>query len=288
MDGAPIYDWLFANCPAAMLPAPWNNLATDARLCPADAAHLLSESGESFSAQDLMSTGVACSGANGQLMPAPALADPQGRLGFLRAEPNGAINNVLTKDGCLAACQLPTLASLQDARTRKAVAKQDNQLVVAFDLGDLLVLRACGMAATLATGLDRITYPDLEKLVKSLRWPCPREPWKCPTLKRRKPKPIELVLLGWSPTSMTVGVPDGVADIHAHFKKICEVLRWDFLDQICLWQPDAELLERLRFLLSWGANRIHETLAEDLDEKRVDLPGWEVADVRGSDGLDRA
>ena len=62
---------------------------------------------------------------------------------------------LLTGGGCVVSDLLPVFEAIEDARTFKWLEEGDGTLYVAFSLGDVIVCRACGLAATLAVGLKR-------------------------------------------------------------------------------------------------------------------------------------
>ncbi len=81
----------------------------------------------------------------------------------LRDETTAAPYDLLTAEGCLSG-ELPALAVLRDAETRTMLAEWDLELFAAETIDDVLVLRACGLPATLASGFEAAPLDDVGRL----------------------------------------------------------------------------------------------------------------------------
>jgi hypothetical protein len=190
-----IYQMLFELCPAYGLPRPWAAIRADAdvRACPEDPSAMLAHLASHFDAEDLISAGVAeraGMGApnEGALVPAPPLT-PGAPLIFLRYSPNQAPIEILTAAGGLSGWHLPVIASLDDHHTIAAIEMRrtieiqtglgagDPFLLAACTIEDVVVLRALGLPATLAIGMDTINRNRLRQLMDRYGW---RERSSCP------------------------------------------------------------------------------------------------------------
>src|SRR5690606_4957513 len=65
---------------------------------------------------------------------------------------------------------LPLLAALEDGFTQAAARRHQGDLLLACSLEDVVVLRACGLAATLAVGLEALKPADVRRLSHDFGW----------------------------------------------------------------------------------------------------------------------
>ncbi len=166
-----IYETLFWSGSVYALPEPWLPLPTDAdvRGCPEDLARLWTDLEARFTPAALLRSGIAWETAPGRLQLSPAL-QAGGPLIFVRPKPRTLPIEVLTSQGCLSGRHLPVVAALNDDRTRMALAAGEGLLLAASTLDDVIVLRALGLAATLATGLESIDRQQLDRLKDYFGW----------------------------------------------------------------------------------------------------------------------
>ena len=134
----------------------------DVWLCPADPPHALTSLAEAFSAEQLAECGLVDVHEDGQISLTPSLSDCSAPLIVLRDAETNEPFDLLTGGGCVVSDSLPVFEALEDARTLKWLEEGDGTLYVTFSLGDAIVCRACGLAATLAVGLETLQLIDIE------------------------------------------------------------------------------------------------------------------------------
>ena len=137
--------------------------------CPEVPAAVLADLSANYSADRLVESGVADRTADGALIIAPALSDPEGMFIALREPESGRIVELLTEFGCLSGADLPVFSVMADRFTRVAAGHHAGDLFLAHSLSDVVMLRALDCAATLAQGLDVLDLRQAQRLFESLR-----------------------------------------------------------------------------------------------------------------------
>ncbi|SFJ41887.1 hypothetical protein [Planctomicrobium piriforme] len=138
---------------------------------PQDPAAVVEELKKTFATVDLISSGLVCAAKEGSLVLVPAISNGA-CIVVCRDAATLRPFELLTASGCLDADALPVLEVLRDARTRRLLQQGTGDLVAAFDLEQVVLLRACGIPATLAYGLNAVPLEQLDQLCKSfdLSW----------------------------------------------------------------------------------------------------------------------
>lgn len=138
--------------------------------CPSDPAKLMGLLTEEFSVEELCACGIAnMEDAAGGLV--PAITDGDAII-VMRDPKTNEPFELLTKAGCLSPGSLPTLEILCDHRTQRMLKQSDGDLFVAFEIEDVVILRACGLPATLAVGLDDLPLEKLDQFCESFSLSC--------------------------------------------------------------------------------------------------------------------
>ncbi len=125
-----------------------------------------------FSREDLLASGVLEETTDGRLQVAPALTAH--RFLALLDVATSRPYEILTQAGCVSRRVIPVFAILDDRFTQVGL-NQSEDLFVAFDIEDVLLLRACGLSATLGTGLADLPLSEVERFRKWFEMPPLRE-----------------------------------------------------------------------------------------------------------------
>jgi hypothetical protein len=178
---------------------------------------------------------------------------------------------------------------------------------VAFALSDVIALRSCGLAATLAAGLDDLSPPQVERLchtfqlMRHMSWREEAE-WRPPqegpldldrglsggeshttefgTIGSNEENatesirplaselPWQLAFLGWSPSRLDPGIPPGLESVAAHFRRLQKLLGLDVSD-LSYWRATAVEIERLQYFARHrDASGFRNVLADSMTKSR--------------------
>jgi hypothetical protein len=292
MTAQQIYQELYAVCPPYPLPGPWAALKGDpaVRAAPPDLGTWLDQMSKKFAAADLVATGVAEAASNGGLKLSARLEGAGKPLVFLYPGFGDGPSAVLAAQGMLDRRRFPVTAAFSDVATRRAVTSAD-QLLIAFSMDDVAVLRAMGLPATFAWGMDRLSPTAMFRLCESCSWessspwlfppsgppPRPGEPCMSDSPDHRSaPESLKLTFVGWSIAEMRRLEPTQLKPVIAHLGEIEEHLDLKNMG-IGVWSPSPRSLERLRFHLRI---RVHERttreILQDIDENSVEPTSGEL------------
>lgn len=251
------------------LPAPWNEYPADAdSCCLPDPAAALAKLRSEFSEADLLASGVACQ-AEGELVPNPMLMDGQRGLIVLRNQ-EGQAFDVMLEQGCLSGSP-PMLRTHLDQRTEHALRARDDPemsywLFVCFHIVDVILLRALGLAATLACRMDNFNCFGLKRLLRlvggvdqkgvavpviGLRGDEPHDPGKDPD--RESDKPVfGMKFLACSLADLSAEVPDGMVRVARALAAATTHLGFQWRHTWAC-HPSAQDLETIRYRLRYGS-----------------------------------
>lgn len=271
----------------------------DVHVSPSDPADAVNALRAEIPLEDLLDSGLLAEEEGGSVSLAPPLAGGKSFI-VLRDADTGQPFELLTRAGCLAADKLPVFEILRDGRTRQLLEQSSEKLFVAFDLEDVLMLRACGLAATLAVGLDDLPPACVEQFnesfgLKHLRKElspsheqipaaseaqaeaAPEEAGGDPTARstsgsghvQAEPVRATLVLLGWAPAELSGEPPAQLPATIEHLQQLERYMDADLIN-IELWNMDEESVARLRFIAAYGnstifKNALHEEAEEIYD-----------------------
>jgi hypothetical protein len=135
--------------------------------CPSDPEQVVSSLTEEFSAEELLASGVVEVHEDGSVKLTASLSGDGRRFIALRDATTGEPFELLARDGCISPSALAVFEILRDGHTQRCLARGNSDLFVAFDMEDLVMCRACGLAATLAVGLDELPLEDVDRFGKS-------------------------------------------------------------------------------------------------------------------------
>lgn len=150
------YDRVLPYCERYQIVGPLSFLpADDNVLCgPRDPEAMWTALKAEFSEEYLTGAGIACRAEDGSLMLAPELSGPDRILVALRISERGHVFDLLTEAGCLSKRQRPVFAVCGDWFADQPQLLEQRDVLVAFTLMDLVIIRALGLRATIASGLE--------------------------------------------------------------------------------------------------------------------------------------
>jgi hypothetical protein len=285
-----IYQELYAVCPLYLLPGPWAGLKGDpaVRAVPPGLATWLEQVSTKFAAADLLAAGIAEADNNGGLKLSTRLESPGKPLVFLYPGFGDGPSAVLTSRGMLGGRRFPVTAAFNDVATRRALSSA-KELLIAFSLEDVAVLRAIGLPATVAFGMERLSSSRtaMLRLCENCSWescspwlfppsdPPPGGPQPAPELSspgepRTRYSPdhgapsesLPLILVGWSVAEVRHTEPTQLKPVLAQLGELEKHLDIKNMD-IGIWNPSPTSWERLCFHLK---HRFHEGAAADMHE----------------------
>lgn len=251
-----------------------------------------------YSEDALIEAGVTEIDHEGRLDVRAKLNAPGKLVVILRDRQTGGIVDMFTDLGSVFEEESPIFTASAGEQLFLMPDDKQHEVLVAFSIEDLAVLRACGIPATLATGLDQMHPADVDRLCetfdlyrsKSLRLkeldlaekeergkhpgvdPDPQPPENAPMKKR-------LVLLGWSPVTLDVSPPAGFDAVSNHLRELNEHMGLELFD-VCVWLATPTDVDRLRFFMRYE-DVIHarEALLDGLydGERSLEYSGKEKA-----------
>ncbi|WP_437191592.1 hypothetical protein [Planctomicrobium sp. SH527] len=155
----------------AQMPLGFLPVDKDVYACPANPGAVARALSERFSAEDLVESGVFTVEEREVASLAPTLIGA-GSFIVLRDARSGTPYELLTRTGCLGVGALPLFEILHDGCTQRLLKSGTGDLVVAFDLEAVIMLRACGLPATLAIGLEAMPLDDVSRFCQSFGLEC--------------------------------------------------------------------------------------------------------------------
>jgi hypothetical protein len=245
-----------------------------------------------FSAADLIAAGVAQADKDGVLKPSAALQHVGKPLLFLYFGGGSAPWAVITSVGMLAGRWPPVVTAFRDAITRRAVQSAE-QLLIAFTLEDVAILRAADLPATWAFGMERLSRLALTTLCEECGWewtppekPKPGGPAAAPSrgpsapgsaqASREPGEPsraddaLPLTFVGWSVAELRQAKPVGLKPVLEHLRRVENHLEVEGME-VGVWIPSDAFLERLRFRSHFGGYQMTaEEALENIEDNCVD------------------
>ncbi len=129
--------------------------------CETDPAEIVNLLTGEFAIADLMESGIVVARDEGVFSLSPALTE--GCFVVMRDAVTHEPYDLLTVIGCLSATALPVFEIMRDGHTQQLIEQGNGDLVVAFDLKQVIMLRACGIPATLGVGLDNLPLEQVNE-----------------------------------------------------------------------------------------------------------------------------
>ena len=155
-----------ARCDPYPFDGPWTFVPVhdDVLRLPADPTRLRTELRKKYCDEALVAAGVARSDDQGGLGLRAKLNAP-GELGvILRDRRTGRVVDMLTEEGSVFEEDLPIFTASAGECLLLLPDSMEQEVLVAFSIEDLAVLRACGIPATLAAGLEQMHPVDVDRL----------------------------------------------------------------------------------------------------------------------------
>jgi hypothetical protein len=292
-----VYEFLLACCPPYSFTPSWSFLqaSKDCRGPVWDPAQTLAALRSEFPEVTLKHAGVLDRGPDGKYRLTPELTNPLGAVIALRTHRKQAPFCLLTARGCLPKKRSPIRATLKDSWTRRRLAR-GGILFAPPRIGDVVILRALGFPATLATGIGRLTPDqlrdldlwfdgqDLERALQEPAEPTDEEAEQpgdeeteqptedSPGQESRKAPPLTLALLGWSPLSLAAQPAQVLAPAVAHLTAARHYLGLRFTG-VMAWQLAPGDLANLQFRLNYRDPRLIEQFLKERVDSLVDFEG---------------
>lgn len=142
-------------CEPYRFPEPWSFLPEhpDVRRLPEDLEKVLTQR---FTSQSLVTAGVFQKREKGRAGLRPELCDRATPVVVLRDASSGEVLDLLARGGSVFQEELPIFTARRGKFVRWGTRVKGEILVVAGCIEDAALLTACGLPATLATGMDRM------------------------------------------------------------------------------------------------------------------------------------
>lgn len=273
---ADIYQTLQDACRTCRFRRPWDFLECrdDCRRV-VNAEAVTSSLLEKFNVDQLVAAKVLVGAADGAQRLNPKLSADGGWLVFLR-DVNGECFDVVCARGCLSG-QVPIFSMLEDGAMRDAAAASANTICLASSVLDLILLRSLGIPASLATGLSRLTFRGLAKLIRVMdggplsygeldsfgmkilpEYDCHDEldpDGACLGEPLHIFPTFDLILIAGSLHQRNREVPTNVPRICRFLTDAARYLRCDWLD-FFVWRPSVDELAELDFRLQRRESRL--------------------------------
>ena len=306
-----IYDQLYADilqhCQPMRPPRPWGNFVkdVDAWAPPQDGKSTIAALREKYSTKDLIRSGVASPDENKGLSLGRIFCGPSDiRILALRAIPQCNPFDLLSDEGT-ASGQLPVYAAVHDHLVEKGINKR-GFLCVTFSMQDLISLRAVGMPAALASGLEQITRKSLAEFrsifepagqshlphanhAPAAQPPSPAalaqqegsdetqasgssDPSKAMTQWQHAPiDQLQLILVGWMPSQLSRHRPGDLDRVIRSIENTGNCLGVD-LNETFLWRPTAAEIRRINLCLIKGNRKdVAKAILDSLDQSAKPL-----------------
>lgn len=153
-----------AQCDPYQFPAPWGFLAPndDVRSLPAEPESLLTSLRQAYSDDALIGAGVA-EADGGSIRLRAKLNAPGEPVFILRDRQAGVIVDMLTETGSVFEEELPIFSALVGEQLLLLPDNEDHEVLAVFSINDLVVLRSCGIPATLAVGIERLSRIEVDR-----------------------------------------------------------------------------------------------------------------------------
>jgi len=265
-----VYEALVQASSPLKLPLPWQNISCDpAFFClPVDKTSLLAELRRQFSDADLLKAGVVIIDADNIVSLHPYLVVDGAPVWAIRTKPNEkptALIAQMNSFGKNASGKNIWVVStaLQDHRQSELIAAADNQVVLAYSMMDVAILRSIGIAAVPGDKWSRLSKPQLDYLCRWLRisqGPGPN------TFDAELRGPLTLALANWSLAVLDRTDIGAATTSWSHFVELHRFLELDF-DTFGLWKPSEEHLKQLGYRLVYqNVNKVRAWLLDSMEE----------------------
>ena len=160
-----IRELVVAQCDPYQFPKPWDFLPVhdDVRCLPAEPAALLTRLREQHPDDVLIKAGVAQID-DGTICLRSKLNTPGEPVFILRHRETRVIVDMLTDAGSVFEEELPVFSALAGEQLLLVPDSEHHEVVVVFSVIDLVILRSCGIPATLAVGMECLSRSQVDRL----------------------------------------------------------------------------------------------------------------------------
>ncbi|MCA9114034.1 MAG: hypothetical protein KDA79_03045 [Planctomycetaceae bacterium] len=250
-DVAEVYQRLLEHCEEYECNPPWPFRDPHAFRGPVDAGGTLVALQSEFSLNALEQSGVVVFDRSGSGEPVlnPAVVGRDAVLVALRGSEGAPPFELLTAAGNLSGTSLPVEAVLDDEPTSRMLLEFNDNLCVGFTIADVAALRAAGVPATLATGLDDLSGHVLRRVGPRFGLEVITADTSVAPMPERQ---LQMVLVGWSPAEPSLDQPTGLGAVREHFTLLDRHLGVSVVEHVAAWHPSAEELQALLFRLRHG------------------------------------
>ncbi len=267
---------LLGLCPEFLPSVRWQHccthadlVTTSAYITPPCTTTLAAQLLETCSQNDLLAAHVLVS-IDDVLQLNPKLSTPNTPIIGLLDKNTWLLYDLLTPSGLLSGDGLPAIAALNDLITVRASESTDAPLFLAFTIETVILLRAIGLPATLALGIDAITPNNLEQLCECFgfkRTLSAREQELLYAQQMRSASSIsmadeaqqkpffdndvecpQLALVAWDLYNLSRDEPEGFRNVAATFKWFEDCLDIDTFEAN-VWQIKKEDFDKLGFVV---------------------------------------
>ncbi|MEI8374220.1 MAG: hypothetical protein WCJ35_15465 [Planctomycetota bacterium] len=280
-DFGSIYGQTLSQCPKYDHDGLWKTspVPGNIRRPPQDPAAVLADLQARYSDAALQESGVATMGPDGDVQLDPALCDANTAIIALRKTPQQDPYDLLTDRGGIANGEMPLCASLKDGQIKKMLKASDSVLYAACSSADAVALLSLGIPTTLINGMAQLSGNYLEDFFRCFKL------GKSATQKHEiavmdEEPPPHVVVVGWSPATLSLEEPEDVVKIVSHFSGIERHLGI-CLENFSLWKPTQGELDGIVFRLEHTDRQaVKAAISESLTSCRKSLvPPWTADDV---------
>lgn len=238
---SPVYERLLTYCSPLRFPPPWNFLQAPAhcRGPVADPAAALADLRARFDEATLQAAAVLRNSPKEGTWLSPLFVSPTAALVALHDPWSGKLSGLLTARGCLPRNRIPVNAMLMDRWTHQALITW-GVLLATPHIGEVALLQALELPATLSLGLHRLSLPALKELNNCFG--------EYPERRLLAVRPT-LALVGWSPMTLDAQPPPSLMPVVSRLNQVRRLLDIP-LAGVKTWRLSADALDFLRFRLT--------------------------------------
>jgi hypothetical protein len=281
-DFGAIYARTLSLCPQYQQSDLWQAIPvpTDVRRPPEDPAAVVADLQEKYPNATLLESGVATMGPDGDVQLDPALCDASTAIIALRKKPQQDPFDLVTNRGGIATGAMPLCACLRDGQITKMFRSNNRVLCAACSSADAVALLSLGIPTTLASGLAQVSGDYLEDICRCYKLGKSAIGRGEIIYHDDEVSVRQVVVVGWSPATLTLDEPEGLSEIVSHLTGIERHLEI-CLDRFSLWQLTPKELEGIVFRMEHlGHSSVRAALWGSLMSCRRKLvPPWTQNDV---------
>jgi hypothetical protein len=263
-----VYEAIAKASQAYTLPAPWQNVPCDPAFMrlPTDSAALLAELRKQFPDERLVQAGVVAVDATGSVALIPQIAAGVDPLWAIRCQSDQEVTAFIAQLHTVGKRDWPLATALRDPKQSEAIVAADGQIIVAYSMPDLAILRSLGMAAVPGSHWRRLSKPQLDFLCQTLGI-APHAPAPlAASVETITQGAGSLVLANWSMATMDRTDVDAATTSWSHLVELHRYLELSF-DDFGLWKPSQQTLKRLEFQLQYqDVRQVHAGLLEGIGQ----------------------